>query len=75
MTVAKTRKEILAEYWPKYYAAHKEKIAEHRKEVYKKNRDKILARNKQWFKDNKNKWNEYQRAYKAKKKLDKQKDV
>lgn len=73
--MAKSRKEILAEYWPKYYATHKEQISEHRKEVYKKNRDKILARNKQWFKDNKNKWNEYQRAYKAKKKLDKQKDV
>ena len=67
--MAKTRKEYNAEYWER----HKEEISKKRKEDYVKNRDVVIERNKQWLKDNRDKWNAYQRKYRARIKLDKQK--
>lgn len=65
--MAKNRSEYNAKYW----AEHKEAISKRRKKEYLKNRGKILARNKKWLKDNKDKWNAYQREYRAKLRLDK----
>ena len=50
-----------------YYAAHREDIAEKRKAYEAANRERIAARKKAWRQANREKWNEYQRAYKARK--------
>lgn len=51
-----------------YYAANREAIAEKRKAYEAANRERIAARKKSWWQANREKWNEYQRAYKARKK-------
>lgn len=68
-------KESRRKYNKKYWEEHKKKISEKRKEDYTENKDKINLRNKQWLRDNRDKWNAYQRAYRAKLKLDRQKKV
>ena len=65
------KKEYNAEYWIK----NKDRISAQRKEHYKKHREEILERNKKWITNNRDKWNAYQREYRAKLKLDKEKKV
>lgn len=64
-------KKNRSEYYKKYWAEHKEKISEQRRGFYKEHREEILERNKKWLEENRDKWNTYQREYRAKRKLDK----
>lgn len=57
------------EYNKKYYAEHKEELLEKRKKEY--NSKKAVAASRKWQKNNKEHWNAYQRAYRAKKKGEK----
>lgn len=73
-SIERTR-ESKRKYNKKYWERHKKEISDKRKEDYAENKDKISLRNKQWLRDNRDKWNAYQRAYRAKLKLDRQKKV
>lgn len=56
------------EYNAKYYKEHREEIVNRKKAFYKKNKQEIIDRNKRWFKENNEKWNEYMREYRKRKK-------
>ena len=68
-------KKNRSEYNKRYWATHKEEIAEQRKGFYKEHKKEILERNKKWLEENRDRWNAYQREYRAKRKLDKKKKV
>lgn len=71
------KKQKRKEYNAKYWSEHSKEINRSRRVKYKEDKDKFLDRNKRWFKKNRDKWNEYQREYRKRKResIDKSKEA
>lgn len=62
-------KERNPDYYKQYFLNHKEQVKESNRKYYDGNKEKIIEKSIEYKKINKDAWNEYQRAYNKKKRL------